>query len=279
LALSVSTVLAEENIDAAPIVISQANSTRALTAVSMRRGLDTTTRVFQPGAKTRITVFITNIELLPGEGATAFRADAEDGRHYRYPLQIVSLAPTAERSWVYALTLKLHNGMGDVGDVLLRVNWRGMSSNRVRLAIGHEGDGLKDDEGAVPTPMPSSPPVFPATDAPGLPYTGDRVRFMEQATFGANATLENQLRRTSYSIWIFQQIEQKRDANNGLRYSSFPMPNPPLMPDIITNCVGNCVRDNYTMYPLQNWFFREALYGEDQQLRRRVSWALHQIKA
>jgi uncharacterized protein (DUF1800 family) len=31
------------------------------------------------------------------------------------------------------------------------------------------------------------------------------------------------------------------------------------------------------MYPLQNWFFREALYGEDQQLRRRVSWTLHQI--
>ncbi len=277
LALSVSTVLAEENIDAAPIVISQANSTRALTALSMQRGLDSTTRVFQPGAKTRITVFITNVELLPGEGTTAFRADAEDGRHYRYPLQIVSLAPTAERSWVYALTLKLHTGMGDVGDVLLRVNWRGMSSNRVRLAIGHEGDGLKDDEGAIPTPMPGSPPVFPATDAPGLPYTGDRVRFMEQATFGANATLENQLRRTSYSIWISEQMEQKRDANNGLRYSTFPMPNPPLMPDIIMNCVGNCQRDNYTMYPLQNWFFKEALYGEDQQLRRRVSWALHQI--
>ncbi|MDQ3713288.1 MAG: DUF1800 domain-containing protein, partial [Acidobacteriota bacterium] len=277
LALSVSTVLAEENIDAAPMVVSQANSTRALTAVSMRRGLDSTTRVFQPGAKTRITVFITNVELLSGEGATAFRADAEDGRHYRYPLQIVSVVPTAERKWVYALTLKLHAGMGDVGDVLLRVNWRGMSSNRVRLAIGHEGDGLKDDEGARPTPMPSSPPVFPATDAPGLPYTGDRVRFMEQATFGANATLENQLRRTSLSTWISQQMEQKRDANNGLRFSTFPYPNLPLQPINPTSCNAICIRDNYTMYPLQNWFFREALYGEDQQLRRRASWSLHQI--
>jgi uncharacterized protein (DUF1800 family) len=31
------------------------------------------------------------------------------------------------------------------------------------------------------------------------------------------------------------------------------------------------------MFPVQNWFYREALYGEDQQLRRRVSWALGQI--
>ena len=37
-----------------------------------------------------------------------------------------------------------------------------------------------------------------------------------------------------------------------------------------------CQRDNYTMYPLQNRFFTNALYGEDQ-LRQRVAFALHQI--
>jgi uncharacterized protein (DUF1800 family) len=47
--------------------------------------------------------------------------------------------------------------------------------------------------------------------------------------------------------------------------------------NIPTTCTGICLRDNYSMYPLQKWFFREALYGEDQQLRRRVSWALSQI--
>jgi uncharacterized protein (DUF1800 family) len=224
-------------------------------------------------------VFVTGVELLPGEGATAFRADATDGRYSRYPLQIVSLAPTPERPWVYALTFKLHAGMGDVGDVLLRVAWRGMASNRVRLAVGHEGGGLKDDPGVVPTPMPDTPVTFGQTDAPGLPYTGDRVRFMQQATFGANPTLENQLRRLGLSTWISQQMETKYDAANAIRYSTFPMPNPPLMADLNPTCTNNvtCNRDNYTMYPLQNWFFREALYGEDQQLRRRVSWALHQI--
>ncbi len=277
LAASFTTVLAEENIDAAPVIISEANSTRALTAAT-RRGLDSDSRVFSPGGKTRITVFITGINLLPNEGATAFRADATDGRYARFPLQIISLAPTAERPWVYALTFKLHAGMGDVGDVLLRVTWRGMTSNRVRLAIGHLGDGLRDDEGAVPTPMPDSPLVFDQPNVASLAYTGDRVRFMQQATFGASPTLENQLRRIGFSTWINQQMETKFDGNNAIRYSTYPMPNPALQPDNIpTTCVGNCIRDNYTMYPLQNWFFREALYGEDQQLRRRVSWALHQI--
>jgi uncharacterized protein (DUF1800 family) len=37
-----------------------------------------------------------------------------------------------------------------------------------------------------------------------------------------------------------------------------------------------CIRNHYNMYPLQTWFFREALYG-DAQLRHRVAWALSQI--
>lgn len=271
-------VSAEENIDATPIIISQADSTRALTTIPTRGGLTSANNVFSPGGKTRITLFVTNLDLLKGEGANALRADAEDGRHYRYPLEIVSLAPTAERGWVYALTLKLHDGMGDVGDVLIRVAWRGMSSNRVRVAVGHEGDGIKDDEGAVPTPIPETLPAQMPASRVGLPYTGDRVRFMEQATFGPTASIENRIRRIGYSTWLNEQMEQKYDANNIPRYSTFPMPDLPLQPDnISTTCTGTCVRDNYSMYPLQNWFFREALYGEDQQLRRRMSWALHQI--
>lgn len=276
---TIAAAQAEENIDRAPVVISEANSTRALTAASPRGGFNTTARAFAPGAKTRITVYVTNLDLMSGEDRTAFRADAEDGQHFRYPLEIVSFAPTAERSWVYALTFKLHGAMGDVGDVLLRVNWRGMASNRVRVAIGHTGDGLKDDEGAVPTPMPEKNPIEPLPNLVGLPYAGDRVRFMEQAAFGPTPTLEAQIRRLGYSTWLSQQMEQKYSANNVPRYSTLPYPNLPLMQDNIntTTCNAACQRDNYSMYPVQNWFYQEALYSDDQQLRRRVSWALHQI--
>ena len=275
----------------APILISQPDSTRALAVNATGRRINSEIVVFQPGSRTRITLFVTNLELLAGEGATAFRADVEDADKTRYPLEIVSFKQTAERPWVYALTIRLRDDLGAVGDVLARVTWRGMSSNRVRLAIGYQGGKIDDDEGAVPTPMPEKPIIRTTTENfGGLAWSGDRVRFMEQATFGPNQVLETRLRRVNFSTWLNEQMEEKRDANGNLRYSTFPYPNFPLMPQTpSTLCNGTsgandpadtdtlCFRNHYTMFPLQTWFFRETLYGEDQQLRRRVSWALHQI--
>jgi uncharacterized protein (DUF1800 family) len=263
----------------APVLISQPDSTRALTAYRTRKGFDFSPNVFQAGRNARITLFVTNLELLPEEGANAFRVDAEDARGFRYPLKIVSLEPTKERPWVYALTVRLHEAMENAGDVLVRANWRGVASNRVRVSIGFESKAPEDDAGAVPTPLPEKPPVRnSAENIASVPWAGDRVRFMEQAAFGANAALEIRLRRIGISAWLNEQMEEKRDPNGAIRYSAFPYPNLALQSDTPpTTCTGNCLRDNYSMYPLQKWFFREALYGEDQQLRRRVSWALSQI--
>ncbi len=60
--------------------------------------------------------------------------------------------------------------------------------------------------------------------------------------------------------------------------SSYPtLPLFPTTRDKATCPNGStCQRDNYSMYPLQNRFFVNALYGEDQ-LRQRVAFALHQI--
>src|SRR5207237_7370141 len=57
-------------------------------------------------------------------------------------------------------------------------------------------------------------------------------------------------------------------------------PTLPLMPPnsalgCPTGSPATCVRDNYSMYLLQNRFFVDALYGPDQ-LRQRVAFALHQ---
>ena len=271
----------------APIVVSESDSTRALVTLSRGRGAPLQ-RVIPVGAEA--TVYVTNLELLKGEDATAFRADIQDESFYRYPLEIVSFAPTAERSWVYALTFRLHPQIGDVGDVLLRVTWRGMSSNRVRVSIGHEGGKIPDDPGSEPTPMPNAPIIHNQSEAVGLPWVGDRVRFMMQAGFGANSAMEFRIRRVGYSTWLEEQMEQKFTPTGDERFSTFPYPGfkpmetiPPL------DCNGTtgindpadstvlCFRNNYSMFPLQNWFYQEALYGEDQQLRRRVAWAWGQI--
>jgi uncharacterized protein (DUF1800 family) len=274
----------------APILMSQSDSTVALAGSPTKMGVDTSVRVFQPGGRTRITLFVTNLDLLENEGATAFRAEIEDAQHYRYPLEIVSFEPTTMSKWVYALTLRLNDGVGDLGDVLMRVTWRGMTSNRVRISIGHEGGKIDDDPGSVPTPYPIQPVHIDWTQERGstqnrgaLPWTGDRVRFMEQAAFGVNSTLEMRVRRLGYSTWLEDQMEEKRDSGGGIRFSTYPYPPVAPVSTIVNEACPDvakrvsCTRDNYSMYPLQNWFFREALYGEDQQLRRRVSWALSQI--
>ena len=272
----------------APIVISEsAVSTRTLVTLTRRRGASPA-RVVPVGST--VTIYVTNLDdLLKGEDATAFRADIEDQRHLRYPLEVIGFYPTAERPWVHAITFRLHPQLGDVGDALLRVTWRGVSSNRTRISIGHEGGKIEDDEGSVPTPMPDAPMIHNQSEAVGLPWTGDRVRFMMQAGFGPTGTMEARVRRLGYSTWLEEQFEQKYLGGDE-RFSTYKYPSfQPVQTNPPGDCNGTsgngdpvdpdllCFRNRYTMFPLQNWLFREALYSEDQQLRRRVSWALGQI--
>jgi len=277
-----ASVLANTLPEDAPVLISEPDSTRALIAVPSSRGKNLANRIIQPGRQSVVTVFLTNLDLLEGEGANAFRAELEDAQHFRYPLEIVSFERTAERKTVYALSFRLGNEIGDLGNVLARVTWRGMTSNRVQLSIGHESK-IDDDAGAAPTPMPGTQTItkkpMTATRAE-LPWTGDRVRFIEQATFGVNAPLELRLRRVGYKIWLEEQMDESI-------YSAFVYPELALQQTTPSpTCDGDaqppdnpqtCFRDRYTMYPLQNWFYKEALYNENQQLRRRVSWSLSQI--
>jgi uncharacterized protein GlcG (DUF336 family) len=61
--------------------------------------------------------------------------------------------------------MRLNDEMGDVGDVLVRLTYHGVSSNRVRVGIGHVGDGPPDDVDAVPTPGSAAPMPTPGPNA------------------------------------------------------------------------------------------------------------------
>ena len=101
-------------------------------------------------------MYITNVELLGGEAAEAFRVYSEDasGRFYRFP--VLDLKLIDEKNRIYALTVKLKDELGlweqppEKGDVLLSVTWRGLQSNRVRLGLGATGGAIKDDSGRSP---------------------------------------------------------------------------------------------------------------------------------
>ncbi|MEP6925539.1 MAG: DUF1800 family protein [Pyrinomonadaceae bacterium] len=262
----------------APILISENDSTRALAVNSDQFGGSlpkTVTHVFEPGADTRFVLFVTNLNLIDGEGANAFRVYAEDAQRKVYRLSVEDITPLGKQNWIYALTVRLYDLNGyngqplSKGDVLLRLTWRGMTSNRVRLGCGATG-GIKDDKGAQPTPAPLSPPSNNTTD---FAYStgGDRNRFMQQAAFGPSATLDFRLRQIGIGRWIDEQFNKQ---------PTFPYPNVSLQSGNAQQIcgIGNriCIRDSFSEYPNQNWMFKEALYGDDQ-LRRRVSWALAQI--
>ncbi len=282
--------LAQAPVDA-PVLISEDTSTRALAVepatLRTNRVPLTGEPLWHAAEGVRVTLFVTNLDLMPGEGANAFRADAETASGRRYNLPVESIRQMRSMDWIHAVTLTLNPELGDAGDVLVRLNWRGMASNRVRLSVGHIGGVISDDLGAVPTPAPRSRPK-PREETTelriGRPMSPDNIRFLEQATFGPTFESELRLRRVGIRRWLDEQFARRVDANGNDRYSSIPYPALPLRPlvpepppappcDIGTTCY----RDRYTMYPLQNWMFQEAIYGEDQQLRRRVSWALHQI--
>ena len=272
-----------------PVLLSETGSTRALASFEGRPG-----KVFQPNSL--IVLYVTGFKLSDDEGANAFRIYVEDadGRKYRFP--VTDIQPG--RRGVYELTVQLTDQIGfweppkADGDLLVGVTWRGLISNRVKLGFGQTGGRIKDDPGAVPTPTGKELTVKTKTGGPapeyvGYRWSGDRSRFLEQATFGPNAALDSRIRRIGLRTWLAEQFEAQYPSLNN------PYPNQALKTQnqgSDNTCDGDnsglngnpidvpvtCSRDTYTMYQPQTWFFREAFNG-DAQLRHRVSWALAQI--
>ena len=263
-----------------PILISESGSAKALAvnAENWPGGLPTaSTATVEPGA--RIVVFVANINPIEGEGANAFRVFATDPAGKQFRLIVEDLRRLPKQQGIYALTLRVEDANGYNGQpaptksgLAIRVSWRGNTSNRLRLASGRVP--TPDPDGLAPSPAPTRQTAIANRFTTG----GDRTRFMQQATFGPNSALDFRLRQLGLRRWIDDQFVKP--------YPTIPYSNFAQKPfDVIAGCGGDygtnptvdlCHRNHYWIYDNQKWMIREALYGDDQ-LRRRVSWALHQI--
>ena len=151
-----------------PILISHPDSTRAIAFESVtqqREPFTTTVQVkFGSDSITRIMLFAMNLQLQPGETASAITADAEDATHTIYPLTVENVSSVPNQPWATSMVVRLADNLSQDGDVLVRIKYRGVESNRVRVGIGHVGDGPPDDFNAVPTPgsITPVPPVTPS---------------------------------------------------------------------------------------------------------------------
>jgi uncharacterized protein (DUF1800 family) len=102
----------------------------------------------------------------------------------------------------------------------------------------------------------------------------DAIRLLEQATFGPNETAIAEAKLLGAEAWIEAQFSAP------ISWLPYYKPNPPN--STILCSIGTlaeqdiCYRDKYTMYPLQQQFFKRAMIGKDQ-LRQRTAFALSQI--
>lgn len=274
-----------------PKLISHATSTRAIALESVTLRAEpfalTASVPFSADTRTRICIFAMDLELLPGEGKNAFTSDVQDASGRIYPLNVEYVGQVPNFPGITMIVVRLHDELGDVGDVLLRLNLHGMSSNRVRIAIGHAGGGPPDDVGAVATPAPQTPPPADPPLVPD-PFTGpaseaDAVRFLQQATWGPTLADVNHVKNIGLLAYLNEQFNAPvTNPSKGSNYPdlAFPAEDGSACP---TSSPGDpnynqavCNRDNFSMYPVQRTFFTNSLYGPDQ-LRQRVAFALHQI--
>src|SRR5262249_18196849 len=113
------------------------------------------------------------------------------------------------------------------GDILIGLTWRGLASNRVRLGLGATGGEIKDDAIATATPFASlgtqKGDDGPTNDLVGYLWSGDRIRFLEQATFGPTPALDTRIRRIGLRTWLAEQFDAPYPS------ASNPYPNIPLM--------------------------------------------------
>ncbi|HEY6659485.1 MAG TPA: heme-binding protein [Pyrinomonadaceae bacterium] len=141
-----------------PVLISHVDSTRAIAfdSVTRRREPFTTTAEIKFGSDsaTRIMLFAMNLQLQPGETVTA---DAEDTNHTLYPLTVEYVGPVPGNPWVSSVIIRVPENVPAIGDVLVRIKYRNLASNRVRVGIGVVGGGPADDPNAIPTPGLLSP--------------------------------------------------------------------------------------------------------------------------
>jgi uncharacterized protein GlcG (DUF336 family) len=149
------------------ILISEETSTRAVAvdSVTQKHEPFSTRSTVSWGSDTRTRVMIFAMGLQPGDDVTAVTADAEDGAHKIYHLAVEYVGPVPEQDWISSIVLRLDDQMSDVGDVLIGISYHGAVSNRVRVGLGHVGDGPPDDAGAVPTPGSITPQLAPASTA------------------------------------------------------------------------------------------------------------------
>ena len=105
----------------------------------------------------------------------------------------------------------------------------------------------------------------------------DVTRLLKQGSFGPTPAEIDRVATLGTSAWLNEQFAASASRYTPRDYTPQTRP---------TDCVNSttlpitatsyCQRDNYTLFPTQLEFYKQAITGNDQ-LRQRVAWALSQL--
>ena len=84
---------------------------------------------FGPDLRTRITLFALNLDLLPGEDASAVTASGEDDFGFIRSLPVESVSVVANEPTLKQIVVRLPNSVNGSAELKLRVTLRGQTSN------------------------------------------------------------------------------------------------------------------------------------------------------
>ena len=121
-----------------PVLITEENSDVAIAfdSVSMVRDpFSLTSPFFISSHRTRLMLFATNLDLLPGESASSVTARAEDELQNVFPLEVEFVGTVPGLDWLTEIGVRLPDNTPTGKPIFVSVTLRGKTSNKVRVQM------------------------------------------------------------------------------------------------------------------------------------------------
>ena len=127
-----------------PTLLTEENSPRAVALDSVtliRDPLPVVNRNnFSVDRRTRLALFAINIELLPGENASAITARARDSQSRNYTLNVEFAGKVPTLDWLTQVVVRLPDELAQAGDVWLSINLHEQTSNEVLFNVAVQSE-------------------------------------------------------------------------------------------------------------------------------------------
>ena len=123
----------------APVIVTEQNTDSAIALDSVWMMRDpfplTTAFNFSADGRTRLMLFVMNLDLLPGENASSVTARAEDAALNVYPLTVESVGKVPNFDWLTQVVVRLPDNTPASQPIFVSVSLRGQTSNKARIRM------------------------------------------------------------------------------------------------------------------------------------------------